>query len=63
MKDAFASDGDVYIYDFRTQSWTKGSGAVGSQLNRTNMVSDWNGALTTIVTDKMSGDLVLELRW
>jgi len=61
MKDAFASDGDVYIYDFRTQSWTKGSGAVGSQLNRTNMVSDWNGALTTVVTDKQSGDLVWNL--
>ena len=25
------------------------------------MVSDWNGALTTVVTDKMSGDLVWNL--
>ena len=61
LKDSFASDGDVYIYDFRTQSWTRGSAAVGSNYNRTNMLPDWNGNLTTVFTNAQSGALVYNL--
>ena len=58
LKDAFASSGDVYVYDFRTISWTYGQSAFGDNFNRTNMVHDWNGNMVTVYSNKTTGDLV-----
>ena len=58
LKDAFADTGDVYVYDFRTNSWTYGQSAFGDNFNRTNMVPDWNGNMVTVYSNKSTGDLV-----
>ena len=58
LKDAFASSGDVYVYDFRTNSWTYGQSAFGDNFNRTNMVPDWNGNMVTVYSNKSTADAV-----
>ena len=57
MKDAFANLGDVYVYDFRVQSFVSGKSAFDDDYNRSNMVVDWNGNMTTVYQTKYFGDL------
>lgn len=57
LKDAFANLGDVYVYDFRVQSFVSGKSAFDDDYNRSNMVVDWNGNMTTVYQTKFFGDL------
>ena len=57
LKDAFANLGDVYVYDFRVQSFVSGKSAFDDDYNRSNMVVDWNGNMTTVYQTKYFGDL------
>jgi hypothetical protein len=57
LKNAFADAGDVYIYDFRTQSWIKGQSAFDDNYNRANMVVDWNSNTTSVYQTLLTGDL------
>tara|TARA_R100000656_G_scaffold15018_1_gene14714 strand:- start:658 stop:3507 length:2850 start_codon:yes stop_codon:yes gene_type:complete len=57
LKNAFADVGDVYIYDFRTQSWIKGQSAFDDNYNRANMVVDWNSNTTSVYQTLLTGDL------
>jgi len=57
LKSAFATDGDVYVYDFRTGSWVSGQAAFDTNVNRSNIVSDWNGNMTTTYQNLTTGDL------
>lgn len=56
LKNCFSDDGDVFIYDFRTQSFAKGSAAFDSNVNRSNMVADWNGNMVTAYQQATTGD-------
>ena len=47
LSDYFGGNSGIYMYDFRTQSWTKGGSMLGSNQNRTNYVNDWNGNAMT----------------
>ena len=55
LKDCFANNGDIYLYDFRTQSWVLGDSAFGDDYNRSNPVIDWNNNMTTVYSIKGSG--------
>ena len=57
LKDAFANLGDVYVYDFRVQSFVSGKSAFDDDYNRSNMVVDWNGNMTTVYQTKYFGDV------
>ena len=43
LADYFGGDNSIYLYDFRTKSWIKGSSTFINNDNRTNFVIDWNG--------------------
>lgn len=57
LKSAFGTAGDVYIYDFRTSSWVSGQAAFDTNVNRSNMVADWNGNMLTAYQGLVTGDL------
>tara|TARA_R110000824_G_scaffold37497_2_gene114996 strand:- start:7269 stop:10115 length:2847 start_codon:yes stop_codon:yes gene_type:complete len=57
LKNAFADAGDVYVYDFRTQSWVKGQSAFSDNYNRANMLVDWNSNPTSVYQTLLTGDL------
>ena len=44
------SDGDVYVYDMVTQSFTFGDSKYTDENTRTNFINDWDGNLTSIYT-------------
>ena len=48
LADYFGGDANTYVYDFRTESWVKGSSVLGVNENRTNYVIDWNGNPTVV---------------
>jgi len=48
LSDYFGGNSGIYLYDFRTKSWTKGGSLLGNNQNRTNYVNDWNGNAMTI---------------
>jgi len=55
LNDSFATanSGTVYIYDFRTQSFVKGTDAFDNSVNRSNMVTDWNGNMLVAYSNKL----------
>jgi len=55
LNDSFANtnSGTVYIYDFRTQSFVKGTDAFDNSVNRSNMVTDWNGNMLVAYSNKL----------
>ena len=61
LKNCFSDDGDVIIYDFRTRSFVKGAAAFDSDVNRSNMVSDWNGNMVTTYQNALTGDQIWEV--
>ncbi len=48
LADYFGGDRNIYLYDFRTKSWIKGSSAFSNNQNRTNFTVDWNGNPTVV---------------
>jgi hypothetical protein len=44
-------DGDIYIYDFATQSFCFGNSKFTDSVEKTNFINDWNGDLVLIHTD------------
>jgi len=44
-------DGDIYIYDFATQSFVFGNSKFTDSVEKTNFINDWNGDLVLIHTD------------
>ena len=49
LKDCTAtSDGDIYLLDIVTQSWTKGNSKFADAEIQTNFVTDWNGDLVHV---------------
>ena len=47
-----AGNGEAYIYDMKTRSWTNGSGVV-QDADKTNFVLDWNGDLLYATTSTL----------
>jgi len=52
LKDCFADDGDVYIYDFRTGAWVSGDSVFADDYNRSNNVVDWNNNMLSVYQSK-----------
>ena len=48
LADYFGGDNNIYLYDFRTKSWIRGSSTFADNQNRTNFVEDWNGNPTVV---------------
>ena len=65
LADFFGGDANTYMYDFRTQSWVKGSSLLGSNQNRSNYVVDWNGNPSVVfqpLTESSTWNLI-DTRW
>ena len=56
LADYFGGDNNIYLYDFRTKSWIKGSSTFADNQNRTNFVEDWNGNPAVIYQPLLESD-------